>query len=86
MKKVLEAYVTALEVVRGMDFKDAMMYLRKNDLYAGICFYCLQNRIAFHQMGTWIFKIPFECKTTEEIIETLEFRINYLKENYENTF
>jgi hypothetical protein len=86
MKKVLEAYETALEVVRGMGFEDAIIYLRNNDLHAGICFYCLQNRIEFYQMETYIFQTPYRCETTSEIIETLEFRINYLKENYENTF
>jgi dihydropteroate synthase len=86
MKKVLEAYETALEAVRGMDFKDVMLYLIVRDLHAGICFYCMQNRIDFYQMETYIFQTPYHCDTTSEIIETLEYRINYLKQNYENTF
>jgi hypothetical protein len=86
MKKVLEAYVTALEAVRGMGFKDAMRYLLSKDLQTGICWYCFKNDIDFQEMYDYIFKIPDECTTTSEIIETLEFRINYLKQNYENTF
>jgi hypothetical protein len=82
MKKVLEAYETALEAVRGMDFKDAMRYLKNNRLEYGICNYCSCNGIAFKEMETYIFKTPrFDCTTTDEIIETLEFRIKYLKEN-----
>jgi len=79
MKKVLEAYETALEAVRGMDFREAMDYLEKNDLEVGICFYCRGNDIDFPRMDKYIFKTPERCTTTAEIIETLEFRINYLK-------
>jgi len=86
MKKVLEAYVTALEVVRGMEFNKAMEYLRSEQLHLGICLYCGINKIDFPRMDKYIFKTPDRCKTTNEIIETLEFRIKYLKENYENTF
>jgi hypothetical protein len=87
MKKVLLAYETALEAVRGMDFREAMDYLKNNRLEYGICAYCSCNGIAFHEMETYIFKTPrFDCTTTAEIIKTLEFRINYLKENHENTF
>jgi hypothetical protein len=85
MKKVLEAYETALEAVQGMDFKDAMIYLRNNDLQTGICRYCRMNNIYFQETRTYIFQPPFRCKTTEEIIETLEFRINYLKQNHEKS-
>jgi hypothetical protein len=80
MKKVLLAYETALEAVRGMSFKDAVNYLIKNDLELGICFYCRSNNIGFKEMETYIFKTPYYCTTTDEIIETLEFRIKYLKE------
>jgi hypothetical protein len=86
MKKVLLAYETALEAVRGMDFDKAMYYLSVRNLHAGICFYCNNNDIYFQEMETWIFKPPYDCTTTAEIIETLEYRINYLKENHENTF
>ena len=86
MKKVLEAYETALEAVRGMDFKDAIRYLIKNDLEYGICCYCRVNNIDFQKMQTYIFKTPLDCYTTAEIIETLKYRINYLKKNYEKTF
>jgi hypothetical protein len=87
MKKVLEAYVTALEVVRGMGFEDAMEYLRSKYLHTGICLYCRINNIDFQVMDDdYIFNIPYYCTTHAEIIETLEFRIKYLKENYEKTF
>jgi hypothetical protein len=79
MKKVLLAYETALEAVRGMDFEKAMDYLIENDLQSGICWYCMKNRIDFHRTKTYIFQIPDKCYTTSEIIKTLEFRINYLK-------
>jgi hypothetical protein len=86
MEKVLEAYETALEVVRGMGFLEAMCYLKNNRLEYGICNYCSCNGIGFKEMETYIFKTPYYCTTTAEIIETLEFRIKYLKENYEKTF
>ena len=80
MKKVLLAYETALEAVRGMDYKDAMDYLETNDLHLGICYYCRENKIDFPRMETYIFQNPCECHTHAEVIETLEFRIKYLKE------
>jgi len=86
MKKVLEAYETALEAVRGMGFEKAMRYLSVKHLHLGICLYCDIKMIDFPRTETYIFKTPFSCHTTAEIIETLEFRINYLKENHENTF
>jgi hypothetical protein len=85
MKKVLEAYETALKAVRGMDYYiKAMHYLIKNDLELGICHYCLNNDIDFEGMETYIFKTPWDCNTHSEIIESLQFRINYLKELIED--
>jgi len=86
MKKVLLAYITALEAVRGMDYKDAMKYLESKHLHLGICLYCDIKKIDFPRMETYIFSTPLSCHTTAEVIETLEYRINYLKENHENTF
>ena len=86
MKKVLLAYETALEAVRGMDFREAMRYLSVKHLHLGICLYCRENKIDIPRMDAYIFQKPRECDTHAEIIETLEYRINYLKENHENTF
>jgi hypothetical protein len=80
MKKVLLAYETALEAVRGMEFRYVMYYLSVKQLHLGICWYCLKNKIDFQKMNTYIFKKPYDCDTHAEIIETLEFRIKYLKE------
>lgn len=80
MKQVLEAYEKALEVCKDLDFDEAHRYLEDNDLEIGICFYCNIKKIPYTFIsGNYIFTIPSECDTHAEIIESLEFRINYLR-------
>jgi hypothetical protein len=80
MKQVLEAYEKALEVCKDLNFKDAMDYLENNDLEIGICFYCNMKKIPYKFISlNYIFTIPQHCNTHSEIIESLEFRINFLK-------
>ena len=80
MKQVLEAYEKALEVCKELDFYKAYEYLEENDLEIGICFYCNIKKIPYKFISfNYIFRIPSECETHAEIIESLEFRINYLR-------
>jgi hypothetical protein len=80
MKQVLEAYEKALEVCKDLDFDEAHRYLEDNDLEIGICFYCNMKGIPYKFISlNYIFTIPQHCNTHSEIIESLEFRINYLR-------
>ena len=81
MKQVLEAYEKALEVCKELDIYEAHRYLEDNDLEIGICFYCNIKKIPYKFISAnYIYTIPEECETHAEIIESLEFRINFLKE------
>jgi hypothetical protein len=81
MKQVLEAYEEALRVCKDLDFYKAYEYLEENHLEIGICFYCNIKKIPYKFISAnYICTIPQECETHAEIIESLEFRINFLKE------
>jgi hypothetical protein len=81
MKQVLEAYEKALEVCKDLGLEKAYEYLWKNNLEHGICFYCNMNKIEFDtEIRGYIFTTPDDCKNHSEIIESLEFRINFLKQ------
>jgi hypothetical protein len=81
MKQVLEDYKKALEVCKELDFDEAYRYLYNNHLENGICFYCLVKDFPCNFISSdYIFKTPYFCNNHSEIIESLEFRINFLKQ------
>jgi hypothetical protein len=85
MEKVLLAYENALKKVKGLEIQSAYDYLWSKDLEFGICFYCYKKKIEFkHKAGPFIFQTPNSCHTIEEIIKSLEFRINFLKKYIED--
>ena len=81
MKQVLEVYENALKVCKDLDFERSYDYLYTNDLENGICFYCLIKKIPCNFISVnYIFTTPYSCDNHAEIIESLEFRINFLKQ------
>jgi hypothetical protein len=81
MEQVLEAYEKALQVCKGFDFYNALDYLFDNNLELGICDFCVMTGINHEFLSEkYITKVPWYCKTHAEIIESLEFRINFLKQ------
>jgi hypothetical protein len=81
MKQVLKAYEEALRVCKDLDFYKALDYLFDNNLELGICDFCVMTGIENEILSvSYITKLPWYCNNHSEIIESLEFRINFLKQ------
>ena len=94
---IRDYYVEHLEVIRGMT-EGVYGYLGEQKLEKGICCVAFEVftddslywnnsiylRPFLNEVSNHVCKTPYHCNTKEEIIETMEYRINILNQIISN--
>lgn len=90
LTQLIDYYKKHLEVIKDYSFGESLTYLSKKGLKYGIC-YCsdivfkesivdyIIDKTETNSSGYW-FRTPYSSKNKEEIVESLEFRINKMTE------